>query len=466
MRIRTVLIWFVVAGILAAAVAASRSGGPASPSEQSNAEPWTIPVDPARVDRLSLSASSTETYAVERVARGVDRWLLRWQTDTGEQTSWSADPERVRAAVRLLASTPVTPTADATERVTPVATVNIRESDGRSVDIGFGPRSAGGQVPVVVDVRDAQDIAQRRVIGRLPANTFDAFVRTPWIAWRDTALFDAVTANARAVSIQAGPYSVRLERGSQGWAITEPYALEADSEEVERALGAIASLRAAEFVDAPPADNASGLDSPIATIAVRTQTGVRRLALASGTGATGANIFARITTTQGGTDVSSVVHIDRESVAQLTAVPEAYARRTPLGLSSADIARVRFMGTNGNARFEARRTAGDWTIDGVPASPDQRDAINRLLTVMTLEPAARVATLDPDADGGTPLGEVRFMTEEGLPLGALKLAVGEELRLSMSRPLPDGRSLEWTAISENAKGVALWASAIASRMQP
>ncbi len=461
MRIRTVLIWFVVAGLLAAAVAASRSGGPgaANPTEPSASAPWTIPLDPARVDRLSLATDGAERFAAERLATGVDRWSLAWNTGAG---SWTADPERVRAAIRLLASTPVTPSPDETETLTPVATVTLRDADGRSIDIGFSDRASGGQVPVVVDVRNEQDIAERRVVGRLPASTFDAFVRTPWTAWRSTPLFDAVTANARSVEIVAGPHAVRLQRGARGWAITRPYALEADAEEVERTLNAIASLQAARFVDTAPPDNATGLDTPIASIGVETDAGIRSLDLGAGTDGQGNTIFARITTPT----ATSIVHIDRESVAKLTAVPEAYARRTPLGISGADIARVRFMATTGRARFEARRNAGDWVIDGIPATPDQRDAINRLVTVLTLEPAARVAAVDNSDQTNTPLGEARLLTEEGLPLAALTLAMGDELRLVLSRPLDGERSIEWTCVSENAKGVALWAGAIASQLSP
>ena len=462
MRIRTVLIWFVVAGLLAAAVAASRSGGPAARTDEADAEPWTIPLDPARLDRLSLTTEGSQIYAAERIAQGVDRWTLRWTDGTSAESSWEADAERIRAAVRLLLSTRITPAEGNSEQPSPVATVSIRESDGRSVDIGFASRASGGQIPVVVDVRDAQNIVERRVIGRMPANTYDAFVRTPWTAWRDTALFDAVTANARVVSIQAGPHAVRLERGSRGWAITRPYTLEADCEEVERTLTAIASLRASEFVGSLPSDAGTGLDTPLATITVQTETGERQLSLGKGTDAGGATIFARVTTSAG----AQTIHVDRESVSKLTAVPEAYARRTPLGISGADIARVRFMATTGRARFEARRNAGEWIIDGISASPDQCDAINRLITVLTLEPAARVAAIDDSTQGGTPLGEVQFLTQEGLPLGALDLSLGAELRLLASRSLSDGRSLQWTGATENAKGVALWASAIASHVQP
>ncbi|MEM9374143.1 MAG: DUF4340 domain-containing protein [Planctomycetota bacterium] len=463
MRIRTVLIWFIVAGVLAAAVAGSRSGGTSATNrpKPNAANPWTIPLDPARIDRLSLISNGSEHFAAERLAQGVDRWSLNWAADSGTRT-WTADPERVRAAVRLLASTPVTPSSDESESVDPVATVSLRESNGRSVDIGFADRVSGGQVPVVVDVRDEQNIAERRVVGRLPANTFDAFVRTPWTAWRNTPLFDAVTANARSMEIVAGPYTVRLQRGARGWAITRPYALEADNEQVERTLGAIASLQAAQFVDSAPSDEATGLANPIASISVETDAGIRSLALGAGTNGQGNTIFARITTP----NAASVVHVDRESVAKLTAVPEAYARRTPLGISGADIARVRFLATTAQTRFEARRTAGEWSIDGIPASPDERDAINRLITVLTLEPAARVAAINTDDETNTPLGEIQLLTDEGLPLGALSVAMGEELRLAVSRPLDDTRSIEWTCISENAKGVTLWASAIASQLSP
>ncbi|MEM9374053.1 MAG: DUF4340 domain-containing protein [Planctomycetota bacterium] len=457
MRIRTVLVWFVVAGVLALLVAISRSGSNRPDRAATQGEPWAIPLDLARVDRLVLTAGGVERFAIERTRQTADRWVLTWANDAAT-ASWPAQAERVRAAIRLLASTPVITTGDEAEAASPTATLSVHEADGRSVEIGFGDRTVGGQIPVIVDVRDEQNIARRRVLGRLPADSFDAFVRTPWTAWRDNGIFDAGTASAASVVIQAGSHRVRLQRGSQGWAITDPYPLDADDEEVGRALGVIASLTATEFVDGAVPDNATGLSDPIATISVDSGQGTRVLELGRPGAADAAALFARVST---GPD-RQVIRIDSESVARLTAVPEAYARRTPLGISAADVARVRFIATNGTIPFEARRRAGDWTIGGVPATPDERDAINRLLTVTTLEPAARVAVIPADSETGKSLGEVRFLTEEGLPLGALRLTMGEDLRLALARPLNDVNSIEWTSVSEKAKGVALWASAVSS----
>lgn len=458
MKIRTVLVWFVIAGVLAGLVAFSRASRQQSEAS-APAATWTVSIDPAAAMGMALEVGGQERSRVTRASVGIDRWVLVRPDGAGE-SRWEADPERVRAALRLLATTSVTVDPDDsgdTEPGTPM--LRVLSSDGSSVEIAFDQRASGGQVRAVIDVRDAQDIVERRVVGRLPASLYEALVRTDWGVWREQALFDSVTATAKAVTIEAGPNRVRLERGARGWAIVSPYALEADTEEVGRALGVIGTLQALGFEDSPPSDAEAGLDQPLATITVATDVGEQRLSLGRASDGTGKSIFARFESGEN----RATLTIDPESVAKLTALPEAYARRVPLALSAADIGQVRLIAPNGRTRFHARRQAGEWLIEGATATPDQRDAIERALRVLTLEPAARVAAQDASETPEGLLGEIRCLTNEGIPVASFSLRMGEQLKLDIARPIGEGREIVWTTVTDNAKGVALWASALIAR---
>lgn len=459
MRVRTVLAWFVIAGFLAVLVVLTRAPGGSAPGPNGQSAPttWTIPLDPARVTRMVRLDGPEETASVSRAATGAERWTLRWETEPGRTQSWPADDTRVRAALRLIATTPITIATD-DEPVEPMATVRVTESDGRSVDIGFAPRAAGGQTRVVVDLRDANGIAEKRVVGRMPSSLPDALARTDWTAWRDDALFDVGVATVRAIEIESGPRRVRLERGARTWAITSPFTLEASTGEIERVIGAINALAASAFEDTPPQDATTGLDAPLARIAIASDGVERTLTVGRPADGSGKAVYARLDSP----NANAIVRVPAEAFAKITAAPESYARRTPLGISAADAARFRFIGPDGRTRLEAERTTESWSIAGQPASPDQRDAIDRALRVMTAEPAAALAYRVPPDDAKGHLGQIQCLTAEGIPIAAMTVRVEDGLRLVLSQPAGD-RELAWTCVSENAQAVALWASGLANR---
>src|SRR5512138_1508777 len=184
MRVRTVLIWVVAAGVLAGLVALVRTAGPAAGPREARAS-LTIPIDTARVQRLVRATPDGPPTVAERT--GPDAWTLRWSDASGRQRSWAADPGRVRAALRLLGTAEIVPAAEEHE-LGPERTVRAEESGGRSVELWFGPRSAGGQTPIVVLVKGADGIAERRVDGRIGSGVPDAFVRADWALWRDPTL--------------------------------------------------------------------------------------------------------------------------------------------------------------------------------------------------------------------------------------------------------------------------------------
>lgn len=458
MRVQTVLIWVVVAGLLAGVVAWTRSDG-VGPANAGAPATWTVPIDPARVEHLTQTVGGHATSVTRADA---DTWLLRWADGQGRPQVWNADPGRVRAALRLL-STAAIIVSDEELDLKPTDTVQATERDGRSVEIWFGKRAAGGQTPVVVLVKDTDGIAQKRVDGRIGSGVPDAFVRTDWSVWRDPTLFDATAATADSLSIRTGADGVRLERGPRGWAITEPFRLDAETAEIERAIGVLRSLRASGFEQQPPEDSVTGLDAPIATVRLNSRTETRVLEIGTKADADRGLLFARVTAGE----TAATVRLDAQSLSGISAAPAAYARRVPLGIGAGDIGRIRFLARDGRLRLDATRSGGEWLIDNKAAAPGQRDAIERLVRVLTAEPAAQVniAVPDEESTGTGELGVVECLTREGVPVASLRLRTVQAtngMRLLVAMDLSNGSEIVWTATSEQASAVVAWAALLAS----
>jgi hypothetical protein len=464
MRVQTVLIWVVVAGLLAGVVALTRSGpgarmtaGPETPAR------WTVPIDPARVASLRRTVPDTTPSTAERT--GPDAWTLRWTDTAGQARSWSADPGRIRAALRLLGTAEIT-LSDEPHEMAPTTTLQVTEADGRSVEIWFGARAAGGQTPVVVVVKGADGVAEKRVDGRIGSGVPDAFVRTDWSFWRDPTIFDAGVAVTDALAIQTQTHRVRVQRTNRGWAVTEPFAIEADAGEIERAVIALQGMKAQSFDDSSNPDTITGLDNPIVTIRVEARTGIRTLEV-GGPAESGGGRFGRITAG----DSVAIIRFDIEAL-HISVSPEAYTRRTPVALGPADIAGLRLTGADGRVRLDARRGptgAGEWILgdDPAPASRDQRDAIDRVVRVLTAEPAARVAAQARPAPTAPPtsgrLGTLELLGLDGGVLATLRLRTepgADAMRLLVSTDLDDDRELVWTHATDQAKGVVAWAAAL------
>lgn len=457
MRVQTVLIWVVVAGLLAGVVALARSNGSASGSGATRST-WTIPLDPTRVARLERRTNGRPADTAER--SGADTWTLRWTDADARTRSWPADPGRIRAALRLLSTAEIIPSSDESD-LTPETTVTVTETDGRAVEIWFGDRAAGGQTPVVVLVKGSDGLAERRVDGRIGSAVPDAFMRTDWTTWRDPTLFDASAATVNSMSIQTNQHRVRVERGPRGWRITEPFEIGADPAEVERAIGVLRAMTAASFEDRPPGDDVTGLDRPIATVRVETPEGSQTLAVGRAADATGKILFGRLTNA----DQTATIRLDAESLSRVTAVPDVYVRRSALSVPPGDIGRVRFVGPSGRVHLDIARADTGWAARGEPASPGQRDAIDRLITVLTTEPAAAVAYRPKASEPRGELGAVELQTREGASIGMVRLRTeqgpqGMYLLMAMDRG--DDAELVWTGVSETAKGVVAWAAAMAT----
>lgn len=456
MRVSTVLTWVIVAGVLAGLVAWTMVSGPRTGAVRGEQTPesWTIPIDPARVTALVRFDAGVESVRAERSG---DQWLLRWGGAAEAANSWRADEGKVRAATRLLSTTQVTLSAE-DEAVEPVVTVRVYESEGRSVEIGFGPRSAGGQTPVTVYVHGKDGFGEKKVVGRIGSGVPDALARTPWSVWRDPSIFGAASATTKAFEIHGAGLTTRLERSARGWAITQPFQMEADVGEVTRTLALIGSIEAASFEEQPLSPELTGLGTPLAMIRLEREDGDRTLVIGGSADAARKTVYARVSDGP----INALVQLSAEQInSQFSAAPQAYARRTPVAVPAADVGMVRVIGPEGQTRFEATRQAGLWQTAGRAATPDERDAIDRLLRILATEPAASVGITEIPPEGRDDLGQVHLLTGDGTPITRVSVRRGDALQLVVSQDLTDGRSMVWTNPSEQAKAVAIWLSALA-----
>jgi hypothetical protein len=90
---------------------------------------------------------------------------------------------------------------------------------------------------------------------------------------RDGRVLDFDRAQVKGVTIAGPDGRVVLARADEGWKIAEPVDAKGDADAVEGLLSDLQYLRADEFVDAPAADRALGLDEPWLRIELSRESG-------------------------------------------------------------------------------------------------------------------------------------------------------------------------------------------------
>lgn len=463
MQIRTVLLWVIIAGILGAAVVLTRPSQALSPISE-HADQWrSLGIDPARVIRITRSISGQPDQAVERSGAGGESWVVRWGSEESAM-SWPADPMRVRAGTRNLSTQKISETEEDTLS-DPAGSVQIVDTDGKDIEITFGSIASGGYVPIRVDERDSTGIVQSRWFGRIQSQVREAFITSGFLPWRSNELFAGVPAQVTGVSLDAGEHHVELLRDPTGWMITSPFVSLAESGKAEELVGTLLGLESLGFVDSTDDGIDAGFDRPIAVVSMTHEGGVTWMRIGSQADMGGQQVFARITTPTG----EAVVRVLAENLAKLTPTPEAYIARTPSRIALSDITRLEILGTDNKPRLVAARSLGGWMIDGTPATAQYSEAINRLMQVLTVEPASGVQVLKPDTEPSEPMGTIRAFGAEGNLLMRFGFGLDSSdagLRLLVTEDLDAGGQIVWICTSDEARGTGAWLTAMASRRAP
>ena len=262
-------------------------------------------------------------------------------------------------------------------------------SDGKPSDYGFDKPAAKATM-VWNESADAKN-AKTRVVefGATVPGTDVVAARvegSPKILFVPSSVLESLKKNAddfesREVFGSAANDAVRLEvlrgRGKLAftkkggvWWLAEPMSDYADASEVDRFTGALAGLRAREFLHGPQDLAALGLDPPLFHVAL---TGSKNLVTAVDFGATrsdGNTLYARRD--------GQVLTADHDIVDELSKEAEAFRSRALLGFRRSDVAGIDAVFPK--ATYALAQKDGGWTAGGKPilaASAD--DVLTALL---------------------------------------------------------------------------------------
>jgi Domain of unknown function (DUF4340) len=458
MSMRTLFIWIIIAGMLGGAVLAIRAQQAKAMLDTQEPTTRTLGFDQAGTIELSRVVEN-EHQVLQRDAAQPDLWTIQW-TQGGADYSWEADPTIVRSGLRALATARVRITQE-----NPVSQsageLLIRQRSGGSIGIEFDSASAGGYTGIRVEERDSEGVATRRWYGRIEKTIYDAFIDTGILHWRSDRLFSMPRSAVRSASLEAGGAKVGLERTSAGWVVTEPYRIHAQREKIEELVNIVLALRSAKFVDEAVNPKTTGLDSPVAVIRLSASDGPTTLTIGGRADVGGDTVYGRLESSTG----SALLTLGTSQLSKLTADPMAYIGHIPSGLSSSRIRGVRILGKDDLSRFEAMRVMGDWMIDGTKADSVRRDALDRLIAVLTNDEAQAVRVFDRQ-EVPPALGTIELLGESGKTLDRFGVALDSTeagMRMLVMEPIGDDRVVLWAAASDDAAASGAWLTAVASK---
>jgi hypothetical protein len=462
MSLRTVLISIIVAGALAALVLIDASLSSEQSESQQTTTTRALGVDPATITSISIESSPLGTHAARRDPDQPDTWVVEL-----DNAQTSADPTRVRAALRAIASTRIEPSEDETP-IDPGATLEIGSRDQSTIEIRFGTAQVGGRVRVSVTHRDESDIVTSRWFGTVETRVRDSLAREGFRPWRSADLFPIALARVDRATISTRSGSVTLARTPLGWTLTQPHRAPASRAKVESMLGVLLSIDAQSFLDDPRiTDDLTGLGDPRARLSVRdSATGDEyTLGIGAPVDESAQRVYARLT--RSGSPGVRVL-VETKGIATITPAPLAYVHGSPLTLGSSLVRSITLANTDDEPVWSASRSIDTWNIGSLPASPDQRDAIDRLLHVLCEQESSSVIEhpTDTPIEGANSIGYVELRTSDDTPPTRVRVLVqstDQGIRLLMRPVDPDGTPspYTWIGASKEATAAAAWLSVIA-----
>jgi hypothetical protein len=417
----------------------------------------------ARIDVLRAGG------ARETLQREDGAWWLAVDSPGSSPVAWPVPGERVAAAVRVLSMTRVERDGSITRGdFDRGALLEIELEDGASATVRIGPRVLGGRVPVEVGEGD------RLRSGRADAGVHALFGTGSLAAWRDDAVISRGWVDASRIVLRAGETVVGLARVEGKWWLTEPARAPADEAAVRRALGALAAVRVARFIDAP--QEPSWLESP-AGIARLERT--RRVPVEGGSRARVEAVellvgpaaavaaparLARVTWDPPplpGT-AGPLLVIDAAALEAIAAAPAAYVDRLPLRDRAPDAGRIVVESARGSWRRGWTRGLDGWTEDAevpAPAQPADAESLGRLLALLSREPAASVA-IARDRSGGGASARLHVESLAGAPIGSFDVAADDDPPTAIQLR---ASGVEWTWTSDAGRSAAAWLASLAPR---
>ena len=459
MSLRTLLIWCIIAGLLGGAAVVLRDRG--VQAAQNQQPEWVgLQFDPASVTEMRIERPSSSVQ-IGRAGESVDEWTGSWDRG-GETFEWGVGATRVRGALRALATARVR-LSDARLVEDESGRVLITARDGSTTSLLLAEERSGGRAPVRVEQRDASGAIERVLDGWLESSVADALTPDIALSWRDEKLMAMAASSVESIRISAPPYTTTLERLNGRWWITDPVRVHADREKSEQLVRSALALKAAGFVEQDVDDATSGMDSPLAQIEVKGANDAYSLSIGGKQADIGGDLlwgrFERETT-------STMIYLTMESFTRLTAVPDAYVSSIAASFGSTEARGMVVRGRDGSPRLLASRQDGDWWIGDTRADTLTRDAIDRLVGLLTSSNADAVRLLQPDAEFPKLIAGVDINDAQGGSLGSYEVALQSSdsgMRLLVMQTLSDGQRVVWSYSGDDAQATGTWLTIAATR---
>lgn len=384
--------------------------------------------DPAAVDRIEVHSGKSRAWIEREDWLGSAQWIIRWG-EGGPGQTWPADDTRVRAALRVLATTMLEP-GEAPAGF--AATLSLRTTDGVVHTLEFDDRPIAGRVGVVASS------GTRGTSGLTDAALFDAFVRTGLLAWRDERALLSPGVGPSRVFIQAGADSLALARREGRWTLLEPLVTPADPDAAGELLQAVASLRIERFLEGLSEDDGrTGFDQPLARVEaehdlrIAVGTGfesklVREtLTIGGATDLSGASVYGLVEWTLEGASGSKqnlvgpvVVAMATEALNKLTTSPGPYASKVSTILLPSSIQDVVVSAGGRSVRME--RLGATWAIKSEALFSADAATVGEVVELLCQKPGDRIVVAAAPQQVGGGIG-VKLIARGGA--GSAELSV-------------------------------------------
>jgi len=467
MSIRTLLIWIIVAGALGAGVIFAQAQRQAALRKAPQATSRTIGFDPSNTVAMARTgASELDRQFLERDPLQPDRWLIHWSAN-GMDHTWPAQTPKARGSIRTLATARalISPTNLLKNSAGEIV---IRQRDGESIRIEFDQDSAGGMTPIRVEERGSDGIATARWFGRLEKPIADAFVQLGMLDWRSKLIFDVPGSIVSEVDLEAGGLELSLERASNGWAIRNPINIHGQHDQIDELIQALLQVQTAAFVDETLDDSMSGLDRPIAKVALGSTEEQTILTIGTRADVNGDTIYALVDAPTG----TAMVTLETLALSKLTASVEPYISKVPAAKGPSKVSSLRVLGRDGIERYHAHRSMGNWTIDGQQVDSINQGAIERCVRVLTTSNAQLVRVIDGDTKPSG-LGFLELLDSNGQVLDRFEVAIDSTesgMRLVLMRIASSAttentpqKHVLWAMDSQDAMATGVWLTAVAGK---
>jgi hypothetical protein len=381
---------------------------------------WVASLDAARVERIGVSWAGGRSATLEPSPVPA-LWLLRM----GEGV-WPVRASRVHAAVKLMAGIDAGAGAEAGRADAAVVGVTVGGVERR-----FSVSGAALAGRVLVKVEGTPD-SYRLVDAQIGRMFEDAGLR----AWREPAAFS--TEEFSRVRLQTIGRQVVVARVAGRWGGPAPVIAPADQEACAQLARTLIGLRLERIVDEAPGDEKTlGLHNPAAVIDTETDFRVvkdgdvqrtvlvQQLKVGGPVDGTGERLFASVraqwldpatrSMTPAWGPVLAVV--SRQDLNALTAELPVYLARQTVQAAASDVSRVTVVrddaamtdsapGPLPGRQFVIGRYIDEWQVTPAgqqtarAAGSDEANAIDRLLKVLTEQPADAVGREPPAGSKG------------------------------------------------------------------